>query len=168
MTLTSILPTLRASIPDPIVADRWPTATRARVDDVVVAGVSLSRLALLCGTPCVHVAPAPGEPRDAPGGAASVVVTAVTTLRDGGEGLLALDLDADIDPALARWSEVRLIGRVSVARPVRASVGDHVLRIPADVRKGDLLVVPCRGQLSLRDLRRAPSAPTSRDREGRS
>ncbi|WP_291045938.1 hypothetical protein [Herbiconiux sp.] len=44
MTLTSILPTLRATIPDPLVIDRWPEWTHPTTTDVVVSGVSLLRL----------------------------------------------------------------------------------------------------------------------------
>ena len=44
MTLTSILPTLRATIPDPLVIDRWPEWTHPTTTDVIVSGVSLLRL----------------------------------------------------------------------------------------------------------------------------
>lgn len=53
MTLTTVLPSLRRSIPDPIERRAWPEHTVAEVRDVTVAGVSLTRLAELEGTPCV-------------------------------------------------------------------------------------------------------------------
>lgn len=40
MTLTSILPTLRASIPDPLDAQRWPAGTHEPLSIVVTAVVS--------------------------------------------------------------------------------------------------------------------------------
>ncbi|MFF3064953.1 hypothetical protein ACFVQ3_10375 [Oerskovia sp. NPDC057915] len=159
MTLTTILPTLRASIPDPLATDSWPAATRATVTDVLVAGVSLAHLAALCGTPCVHVAQACG-PRSAGGRMGTVVVAAVTDVRDVGAAGLEVGLDADIDPLPARWAQARLVGRASSARPVRAVVtggrGPGALTVPLDLRVGDLLAVPCRGQVALRDVRRAP------------
>ena len=162
MTLTSILPTLRASIPDPIATDRWPVGTRATVTDVLVAGVSLAHLAALCRTPCVHVAdvavPAPGRPGDPAG---TVVVTSVTAVHDVGTGVPWLTLDADVPAGSASWSEVRLVGRASTARHALARLrggGHETLTLPADVRAGDLLAVPCRGLLALRDVRVARTA----------
>ena len=148
MTLTAILPTLRASIPDPLAADAWPADTRATTTDVVVDGVSLHGLALLCSTPCVHTADGP-EP--------FVVVTAVvgTTTTHDGRRLVVLDVGiADGGPARpggARWSELRLLGRASVARLVPTVVCDPdkvplaEVPMPADVATGDLLGVPCPG-----------------------
>jgi hypothetical protein len=45
MTLTVILPTLRASIPDPLDASARPVRTEPTTDDVRVGAVSMSRLA---------------------------------------------------------------------------------------------------------------------------
>ncbi|GAA3209887.1 hypothetical protein ACFP63_19815 [Oerskovia jenensis] len=159
MTLTSILPTLRASIPDPLSKDSWPAATRATVTDVLVAGVSLAHLATLCGTPCVHVAQASGA-GPVGGRMGTAVVAAVTDVRVLGPSGLELVLDAEIDPLQARWAQARLIGRASSVRPVRAVVpgsrGPGSLTVPADLHVGDLLAIPCRGQIALRDVRPAP------------
>lgn len=57
MTLTSILPTLRASLPDPLDPTLWPAVTVATVDDVTVRAVSMQRLAAIAGTPCCRTAP---------------------------------------------------------------------------------------------------------------
>lgn len=163
MTLTSIIPTLRASIPDPITADRWPVATRPTIDDVLVGGISLRHLAALCGSPCVHVADAvsPGS-RGVPasGTVTTVLVTTVTSVRIAQRDHVELMTDADRDCAL--WSEARLIGRVSTARRVPAIVagnsGTGHLQIPADIHTGDLLAVPYAGALSLRDVQVHPGA----------
>lgn len=156
MTLTSIIPTLRASIPDPLTTDRWPVATLATIDDVLVGGISLRHLVALCGSPCVHVADAvsPGSRRaPASGTVTTVLVTTVTSVRIAHDRI-ELVTDADLDHAL--WSEARLIGRVSTARGVPAivagsSAAGH-LQIPADTHAGDLLAVPHAGALSLRDV----------------
>lgn len=161
MTLTSILPTLRATIPDPLTKDCWPAATRATVTDVQVAGVSLTHLAALCGTPCVHVAQACGAPfAGVANRMGTAVVATVTAVQTADAGRYELVVDAEIDPQRALWAETRLIGRASSARSVRATVpgsrGPGVLTVPADLRAGDLLAIPCRGQVALRDVRRAP------------
>ncbi|GAA2218647.1 hypothetical protein GCM10010413_05410 [Promicromonospora sukumoe] len=152
MTLTAILPTLRASIPDPLAAASWPARTRASVTDVVVDGVSLHGLALLCGTPCVHTADG-AEPF-------AVLVTTVTgtTTTHDGRRLLVLDAGPTegsgaglVGPGSATWAELRLLGRASVARLVPTVVCDPdkvplaEVPMPADVATGDLLGVPCPG-----------------------
>lgn len=161
MTLTTILPTLRRSIPDPLDANRWPERTRASTTDVLVCGVSMLRLVELCGTPCVHSAAgaAPGTGgRPSPLFDASAVVLRVTeALRDAEGGLLVL-LDGRLDHAGAAWSELRLIGRASTAHRTPASVvggpeRGPLVHVPADLAPGDLLVLPVRGVPCLRDLR---------------
>jgi len=51
MTLTALLPTLRASIPAPFDPGAWPAGTVPTIDDVTVRAVSVGRYADLCGTP---------------------------------------------------------------------------------------------------------------------
>lgn len=155
MTLTRILPTLRRSIPDPIAPDRWPEGTRATVGDVEVGGVSLLRLADLCGTPAVHIAPAavPGSN----GTVASpsiqmgvVVVRVVAASDDLGGRARTLRIDADLGALDPVWSEARLIGRASVARAVPTALGsacdDRVSALmgdlAADLTTGDLVALP--------------------------
>ncbi len=161
MTLTTILPTLRRSIPDPLDANRWPERTRATTTDVVVCGVSLLGLVELCGTPCVHSAAgaAPGTGgRPSPLFDASAVVLRVTEVLRDAEGALLVLLDGRLDHAGAVWSELRLIGRASTAHDAPASVlgaGERgpLVQVPADLAPGDLLAVPVRGVPCLRDLR---------------
>ncbi|GAA2226968.1 hypothetical protein N1031_03390 [Herbiconiux moechotypicola] len=152
MTLTTILPSLRTTLPDPIALDRWPEQTHPTVDDVVVGGVSLRRLVDICETPCVHVAAAVvpgsgGRPSDRE--QASVVVTKV--LEVTGDGMLVLD--AELSEVAAHFDEARLIGRASTRRATAFAVGNGAMVLPADVRAGDLVSVPCRGAVCCRHLR---------------
>ncbi|MFZ4896248.1 hypothetical protein ACL9RL_17535 [Plantibacter sp. Mn2098] len=118
MTLTTILPSLRRSIPDPLDPESWPATTAATTTDVVIAGVSLTRLAEWCGTPCVHTAPAViprSGGRPSASEQATVVLASVTGVGVSAGGTLIATIDADLDDVNAVWSELRLIGRVSTA-----------------------------------------------------
>jgi hypothetical protein len=164
MTLTRLLPTLRRSIPDPLDRDLWPEATIATTTDLVVAGLSLVRLAEVCGTPCAHHGPAvsPGT-----GGQASttmksaVLVVRVTRAEADPSGCVALETDADLDGLPLVWSQTRLVGRASAAAVGVAHIalrraGGHAVggavggapaarvELPKDLRAGDLLAVPTR------------------------
>ncbi|WP_022892567.1 hypothetical protein [Agromyces subbeticus] len=170
MTLTRLLPTLRRSIPDPIDPDLWPAATDPSITDVEVGGVSLLRLAELCGTPAVHlgraVVPGTGagsgtRPATAVTGSTGVAVVCVleASVDQGGR---TVTIDADLEPLDPAWAEARLIGRVSVARTTpttiragasvraAASVGSAAsgclaprpVDLPADLMAGDLLALP--------------------------
>ncbi|QHC69707.1 hypothetical protein [Rathayibacter sp. VKM Ac-2801] len=164
MTLTALIPSLRTSIPDPLDPDAWPGRTHASTTDVVVAGVSLTRLVEVCGTPCVHVGAAVvrgtgGCPSVLEQGTAVVVgVVAVTTGADGERRVL---VDGRLDAVPAVLGELRLLGRASAAcaRPAIVTgpgegVGDGVQAVlPRDLRPGDLLAFPCAGALPLRALR---------------
>ncbi len=155
MTLTRILPTLRRSIPDPITPDRWPEATRATVGDVEVGGVSILRLAELCGTPAVHIAHAsvPGSNGTIASPAIQmgvVVVRVVGASDDLGCRARTLMIDADLAALDPVWSEARLIGRASVARAVPTALGSTcadpssapTADLPADLTTGDLIALP--------------------------
>jgi len=172
MTLTAVLPTVRASIPDPFDPGVWPAHTAVGVDDVFVAGVSMVRLAAVAETPCVHSAeqaPPRWRPRTWVPADVSVVVTTVVSVRRPRPGVVLLGVDAVL-PTGAVLEEARLVGRVSTApsAPVHllpaagatgASVGsaDEPFRrfpapLPSDVREGDLLCVPCPVVVRHRDL----------------
>lgn len=157
MTLTSLLPSLRKSIPDPFVIDRWPEWTHPTTTDVIVSGVSLLRLVDLCDTPCVHIAAAVvpgthGRPSDTE--QASVVVTRVIEMPRPD----ALVLDADITRVRAHASEARLIGRTSTQHSATFSLPDGSrVTLPEDLRVGDLVAIPCQGAVSRRQLRVAAS-----------
>jgi hypothetical protein len=132
VTLTHLLPTLRQSIPDPLDRDSWPEFTTTTTSDVVVAGVSLIRLAEWCGTPCVH--------------------TAAAVVPGTGGKPLDVRLDGELHLVAAMTAEARLIGRVSTIRDARAHVGASVIDLPGDLREGDLLAIPVRGVARLHDV----------------
>ncbi len=164
MTLTSILPSLRRSVPDPIDIDCWPELTHLTTTDVVVSGISMLRLAELCQTPCIHTAAAviPGtHGRPSPLAEAAVVVTSITAIVRGVDGERIALIDACLEHVPAVWREARLVGRASTARPesfrVLAARPDcavgAAIEVPGDLRVGDLLAIPCSGMVVLRDLR---------------
>jgi hypothetical protein len=158
MTLTSILPTLRDSIPSPFDRAAWPAGAHPTVDDVVIDGVSLRRYEELCGTPCVctgaAIVPLSGGVASAT--ASTTVVLAAVTVVEGEH----LHLDARFEGCAPIWREARLLGRVSHAYEapfaVHAAVSGAVsgaVRLPGDLRAGDLLAVPCPGCFSVGDVR---------------
>ena len=124
--------------------------------DVIVAGVSLCRLVELCDTPCVHSAAAalPGtHGRPSPSSTASVVVATVLQVEAG-----RIRLDADLSTVASDLAEARLIGRASTAHPrayVVGSLQDARVLLPEDILPGDLIAVPCAGNVCLRDIRGA-------------
>ncbi|UFS59113.1 hypothetical protein [Subtercola endophyticus] len=175
MTLTRLLPSLRSSIPDPLNADLWPEYTSATTTDVVVAGVSLLRLVDICQSPCIHTAAAvvPGtHGRPSTLERATAIVTTITEIAVTATGTLCISVDARFDTVRPLLSELRLIGRASVAHTTSAALvladsnrdAPAVLEVltgglPADIRVGDLLAVPCRGELALRHISRSHAVP---------
>ncbi|WP_144761154.1 hypothetical protein [Curtobacterium sp. 9128] len=166
MTLTTLMPTLRASLPDPIDATAWPARTTTTLDDVAVAAVSMTRLADLAGTPCVHTAEQPAPDWRPPGwtpASVSVAVASVLGVRRPRPGTVLIELDAAL-PTCAVLDQIRLIGRTSVARLVSTNVVAPAVAgvekpfallpapLPADVREGDLVCFPCRTALRHRDV----------------
>lgn len=160
MTLTSILPSLRASLPDPLDPTLWPARTEATIDDVRVRAVSMQRLAAVAGTPCVHTAeqaPPRYRPRDWVPADICVTVATVTRVRRPW-GVLFVELDAVV-PDCAVFDEARLIGRRSVAPSAEVTVttnatgtaGREAL-LPGDVAVGDLVCFPCVRALTHREV----------------
>jgi hypothetical protein len=167
VTLTDILPSMRRVIADPFAADAWPAMTRPTVDDVVIGGVSLVRLASICETPCVHtgaaLVPRSGGRVSAVDDATAIVVSVRTVSRHT-SGAVVVQVDARLGAAPVVIRELRLIGRVSTVHDVAVVVGldDEgpsvaVVDLPADLRVGDLLAVPCPGDVTVGRLRRRPS-----------
>lgn len=160
MTLTTLLPTLRDSIPAPFDRTAWPAGARAGIDDVTVSAISLTRYAEICGTPCVCTGPAvipfsggTASPTDS----ATVVVARVVATDDG-----TIRIDARLSPVHPVWREARLLGRVSHARDVSLAVWDAdadadepsaSVVLPGDVRVGDVIAVPCPGGHSVGEVR---------------
>lgn len=158
MTLTRMIPSLRATLPDPLLVDSWPEATFATTTDVVVSGISLLRLVEVCGTPCVHsgaaVIPRTGG-RPSPTLRTAVLVVRITRAEPHDSGRLIVETDARLDDLRLVWSEARLIDRASTAHSgtvlVAISPVDPDLtgtasacstQLPLDLRPGDLLAIP--------------------------
>lgn len=169
VTLTDIMPSLRTMISDPLDLDQWPERTVSTPVDVVVSGVSLLRLADLCGTPCVHTADAviPNtRGRRSPTEITTTVVVRVASVSRHPQGALMVTVDADLSSVDARFDEVRLIGRVSMSRDVTCFLTNTCgsressapfqrlgTGLPGDLAVGDLLALPCRGLVTLHDVR---------------
>lgn len=171
MTLTEILPTMRLSIPDPLDIGFWPMHTHTTVSDVIVAGISLTRLVELNGTPALLTGDLsrPGMPhaRAVGGGTDVTVLVFRVTLRvDTQEDKRIALTDCTFDDVSAQWSECRLIGRASTSRSARielipgevggASWPHPVAFLPGDLKEGDLLAVPCAGAVALGNVRPRP------------
>ncbi|WP_022888657.1 hypothetical protein [Agromyces italicus] len=167
MTLTRLLPTLRRSIPDPIAPERWPAGTRATTTDIIVGGLSMTRLAERDGTPLTHLAPTPAG---ALGERVRHRGVALATVRDVSVGPgLEVAVDAERGPHRPDWAEARLIGRVSVAKVVAVSIrfadgGCHGLarlELPGDLAVGDLVAVPIEADRVMISV--APPSPPAPD-----
>lgn len=158
MTLTRMIPSLRATLPDPLLVDSWPEATFATITDVVVSGISLLRLVEVCGTPCVHSGAAViphtnGRPSHTL--RTAVLVVRITRVERHEFSDLIVQTDARLDDLRLVWSEARLIDRASTAHSGTVLVATDPVdpdltrtaaacsaELPLDLRPGDLLAVP--------------------------
>ena len=140
--------------------DYWPEGTDVGETDIVVAGISLQRLVEVCGTPAVHsasaVIPNSGQlPSEAE--RAAVLVVRVLAVTHHASGAQIAQVDARLDNLRLVWSETRLMGRMSTARPrtllivrrpdttdLSATSDVIAVTLPRDVHTGDLLVIPSR------------------------
>jgi hypothetical protein len=167
MTLTRQLPSLRRTLPDPLVPDLWPEATIATTTDIVVSGISLVRLVEVYGTPCSHRGAAVlrgtgGRP--SPTATTTVTVARVNTIGVHSSGRFIVQTDARLDDPRLIWSEIRLINRASTAHTGAVLLDRYpaggeregaeregtdapvVVDLPLDLRVGDLLVLPSHPQ----------------------
>lgn len=140
--------------------DDWPEGTVVSDDDIVVAGLSLSRLVDLCGTPAVHSGPAiiPGSAGlSSTSERTAVLVVRVVGMASSRAGVPVLQVDARLDNLRLVWSEARRIGgrryarnrtALIVRRPSRHDLSecDDVVAVslPVNLRPGDLLAIPSR------------------------
>lgn len=162
MTLTTVLPSLRASIPDQLDLDHWPEHTVATTKDILVAAVSLTELTHLLGLPFVHVS---DEHRAASGaqrshdGQCSVLVTTVVSAGELPNHRIDVELDLPSHCVGVDFAQAHLIGRISVEPEghVQVHTRDDRLRhpsaLPADAAAGDLVAIPWPGAHALRELR---------------
>lgn len=142
--------------------DAWPAFTSHSDADVVIAAVSLVRLADLCGTPCVHTADAhdgssSGHLGDNP---VSVVIARVLSAELRSDLLLHVTLDADLADCEPTLEASRVIARAPGAFLTAAVVDTPMgsgealaCQLPADLRAGDVLVIPCHGTARLHSVR---------------
>lgn len=163
MTLTSLLPTLRESIPSPFDRRAWPAGAIPQIDDVTIAAVSLLRYAEICGTPCVCSWPAviPDSGGRASATEATTVVVATVISADA----TTIRLDACLGDLAPVWKEVRLIGRVSHAYDEPFALFDAhgedpvaTVTLPGDPRVGDRIAVPVPGYHRVGEVRFAQAA----------
>lgn len=146
VTLTDILPTLRGSLPDPLDRPSWPADTHATLDDVVVQGLSLTRVARLLGSPLLFQ-PTATDP-------VGVVLLRVSGVMRGTEcrrihcGGDHLATVATVRADEMVWHEARLIGRVSLARRRPVTITScgiaHAVDLPDDLTPGDVVAMPVR------------------------
>lgn len=164
MTLTEILPTLRQSIPSPLDRWKWPVHSEPTTRDVVVGGISLMRLFEIGGSPAVLT----GDlPLPTAGTDVTVLLFRITLRVDTQESKRIALTDCSFEGVDAVWEECRLIGRASTARttPIELIPGEDggaawphpVAMLPADLREGDVVVVPCAGAVTLRSVRPHPT-----------
>lgn len=164
MTLTEILPTLRQSIPSPLDRWHWPVHAVPTTTDVVVGGISLVRLFEISGSPAVLT----GDlPLPTTGTDVTVLLFRITLRVDTQENKRIALTDCSFEGVDASWEECRLIGRASTARKTTielipgedggAAWPHPVATLPADLREGDVVVVPCAGAITLRSVRPHPA-----------
>ena len=140
--------------------DVWPEATVATDTDIVVAGISLRRLADVCGTPTSHSAASVRSNsrslREA-GTSTGVLVTRVLAVADHYSGVPVVQVDARLDHLRLVWSEARVIGAKAGARSklsllvrkagrvdITKTHNVLVVDLPARITAGDLIAIPSR------------------------
>jgi hypothetical protein len=144
--------------------DWWPEGTTVSAHDIVLADVSLRRLADVWGTPAVHSGGPSNVFRDSTPGlhgstgarTAVLVVRVVATARHRA-GCRVVQVDARLDNLRLIWSEARRVGGSQTARARRvllvrrpsrvdlAETEDVIsVSLPANLRVGDLLAIPSR------------------------
>ena len=138
----------------------WPAETAVTQTDIVIAGISLRRLAEVCSTPTVHSAASviPGGGKRASSDCATgVLVTRVLAIAEHDCGAPVIQVDARLDNLRLVWSEARLIGARPGARSTLSllvrragtadieSTGDVLaVDLPVRIAVGDLLAIPSR------------------------
>lgn len=160
MTLTSLLPTLRDSIPSPFDKRVWPAGAVPRTDDVTISAMSLVRYAEICGTPCVCSGPA--VIRDSGGRASATDSVTVVVATVAAADRTTVRVDARLHDVDAVWSEARLIGRVSHAYDQQFALYDEssddavaTVTLPGDPRVGDRIAIPVPGHHCVGEIRTA-------------
>lgn len=157
----------------------WTDPTLVVPGDVLVSGTSLTELARTVGTPAVVAGPtagasagaraAAGSLEDGPaaaglgplGRSVSFVVVRVDAVVPPVRRPREVWVDAELEGCSPVLSGVRLLGRTGSGRarryhlrPDRSGALAVLVRLPADLRRHDLLVVPCLSCVALEDIER--------------
>ncbi|MFC7878181.1 hypothetical protein [Isoptericola sp. NPDC057391] len=163
MGLTTLITTLVR--PRRAALEGWPEGTELTADDVLVDRTSLARLAEHYATPRVVVPVGADVARvdrfwgDAPPRTVVLARVADAVPRLGDDARQAW-LDADLGGCAVLLDRARLVGRAS-AEPLRPFTvhpapgrGGPVVRLPRDLRRGDVLAIPCTGLVEAAALAR--------------
>ncbi|MFD6133922.1 hypothetical protein [Isoptericola sp. NPDC060257] len=163
MSLTTLFTTLVR--PRRPALEGWPEGTELTGDDVLVDRTSLARLAEHHPTPRVYVPVGADVTRvDRFWGDAAVRTVVLARVEDAvprlGDDVRQAWLDADLGGCAVLLDRARLVGRAS-AEPRRPFTvhpapgrGGPVVLLPRDLRRGDVLAVPCAGLVDAADLAR--------------
>ncbi|MFE5339256.1 hypothetical protein ACFQ80_03475 [Isoptericola sp. NPDC056578] len=163
MSLTTLFTTLVH--PRHAALEGWPDGTELTGDDVLVDRTSLARLAEHYPTPRVYVPVGADVTRvDRYWGDAAprtvVLAHVVDAVPRLGDDARQAWLDADLGGCAVLLDRARLVGRSS-PEPLRPFTvhpapgrGGPVVRLPRDLRRGDVLAIPCAGLVEAADLLR--------------
>lgn len=137
---------------------QWPAGTHLTPDDVLISGASLTELARELGTPAIlcGTAGTTSTGADAPGSRRSVVLVAVDSVIPPLHKPREVWVDAEIEGCSPVLSAVRLLGHTCRyrLRPGRSDALAALVHLPADLRRHDLLAIPCRGSFALEEIER--------------
>ncbi|WP_375384822.1 hypothetical protein [uncultured Microbacterium sp.] len=155
MTVLHTIASSRLSDPHLLESSFWPAGTQHTLDDILFHGVSLAAAARGGRTPLVRIGEAGTAHREEASRQefVSVVVARVEFIDHLG---VLQKPDIWIDAALSLCqpivSAARIIGRTTTERRKKVRMlaesepGTHTdLKLPADIRAGDLLAIPCVG-----------------------
>ena len=140
----------------------WPAGTLLTPEDVLVAGTSLADLGRTVGTPALWSDGAP-EAQVVPGapGRRVVLVVQVEAVVPPLHRPSEAWVDAELEGCSALLPAVRLLGRAGSARttryrlrPDREDALPGLVRLPVDLRRHDLLAIPCLAPVALEDVAR--------------
>ncbi|SKC81737.1 hypothetical protein [Krasilnikoviella flava] len=145
--------------------EAWPEGAELTPDDVLVDRTSLARLAEHYATPRVYVPVGADVTRvDRFWGDAPVRCVVLARVEDSvprlAEEARQAWLDADLDRCTALVERARLVGRASQEPPRRFTVhpapgrGGPAAWLPRDLRRGDVLAIPCTGLVQPSDVQR--------------
>ena len=136
----------------------WPAGTQHTTDDILIRGESLAAAARAGDIPLVRIGERPASPGVDEGRQrfVTVLVTVIEHVdRLGGFQRPCIWIDAALRECEPIIEAARIVGRPTTThrRTLRLQTerepGAHLdLRLPADVRAGDLLAIPCSGTVA--------------------